>query len=413
MDWKIDYDFFNLSNGIRLITVRKVFQPFITIRVYVKNSILLNGSQPGLAHFVEHMIFRGYQPGSKDNIYREIEALGGKIEGNTSREYSDYSLIILKENVEQGLEILADMLTQPAFTAEDIEAEREIIAEEINHSYSRSKMLWDLFAGAIWEQSPFTVPITGTHESISQITVKEVADFYTRCFIGENMVISIIGDIDGVGIAKTIENRFAAIPRGPLNAHRPTVTHTFSKKKTVHIPRESIQSHLVLGYPGVGIQHADIHAFKLINKIVGHGLSSRLYQRLKVSSHLVYSLSSVLSVYEDTGYFAIWTIFSDSKAKTILEVISDEMQRLLHEKIPGQELDNAKIRYKRDFLMTFDSDLSAAGYLASTELLTGNIETVNHTIECINDINRQRLIKLAQHYFQDKNRCMVLIGKTL
>lgn len=406
------YRKFKLANGIRVIAIKKRQRPFVTFKVFVKAGSRHDENLPGLAHLVEHTIFRNYNSKSSSDIYDKIESLGGKIDGNTTKEYTNYSLVILKENFPDGLKILSEILTNPGFEADNIEHEKGIIFEEILNSYSKTMTLWDVFAQTIWKESPLRHPIAGYKDSIREITLKDVLEFYSRYYTGNNIVLVVIGDIDDIGIEKIMGTMFSGIKVGEKNGRKKTFSpHTLNRTKKIHIDKNSLQTQLLVGYPGVGIKAPDINAFKLINKILGNGLSSRLYKKMKVDLHLVYSISSVLAIYEDTGYFAVWTNFNYEKSGSILNTLFKEFDSLKKEKISREELDRAKVRYKRDLLINYDTDYSLADFLGTSLLLTGKIKTFDDIIREINSVGVNQLFDLANTYFREENRFILSLGK--
>ncbi len=409
----MEYKKLELSNGIRVIAVKKPTQPLVVVRVFVKAGSRYDDENPGLAHLLEHLFFSSAILKKNGDIYYRIESLGGKIDGNTTKEYLDISLVILKENFRMGLQLLSNILINPHFTKKKVENEKDIVIEEIKNSYSKTKILWDVFAQTIWKESPLRNPILGTIDSIREISLENVLDFYIRYYTGKNIVLSVIGDIDYKELEEMMESLFARINSGQRTTIDQSILPTFNTTKRIHIEKKSIQTQLMVGYPAVSIRSPYLSGFKLINKILGNGATSRLYRRLRCDLHLVYSLTSVLSIYEETGYFAVWANYNDEKSSVIFRTILKEFDLLKRDKIPEKELDLAKIRYRRDLLINFETDYSLAGFLGIEELLTEKIKTFADIITGINSIDSDDLFCLCNKYFMDNNRFTVSIGKKL
>jgi len=407
----MDFKRYTLDNGLRVMALKKPEQPLVTFRLFVKCGSRRDNGKRGIAHLLEHMIFRSFQTGMEEDIYSRIEALGGKVEGNTTKEYSDYSLAILKESYIKGLQLFSEMICSPRFSAAGIEAERKIIAEEIVNSYSRLQILWNCYAQTMWQDSPLCDPILGTIESINTITLEDLMDFYSRYYCASNSVLVVIGDIDYSEIEETVSRMFSAMPQGDCLPEPVQAPHILNEKRDAHIEKNALQSHLVVGYPGVGLTHKDLSAFRLLNKIIGNGLSSRLYRLLKVNLHLVYSVSSTLAIYEDTGYFAVWTTFNNRKTDTIIHSINGEITRLKQTGINPDELDRAKIRYKRDLLANYESTHALAGFIGTSLILTRKFRSLHQVIMDIDDVDRDDLYAIAVNYFSEENRYTVSIGK--
>jgi predicted Zn-dependent peptidase len=222
-----------------------------------------------------------------------------------------------------------------------------------------------------------------------------------------------IGDLDPIEIKEKIEKMFSGIKPGEKPGRTTQSNlHSLNSKKEVHINKNSLQTQLVVGYPGVGINDPAINAFKLVNKILGNGVSSRLYKKLRCELHLVYSISSVLAIYEDTGYFAVWTNFNHAKKRLILAAILEEFDLLKKEKICDEELNCAKLRYKRDLLNNYDTDYSFADFLGTSLLFTGKIKELDDVLLEIDSVSSNQIYELAECYFREENLFAVSIGKS-
>jgi len=406
------YEQLKLGNGIRVVVVKKYKCPLVTIKLFVKVGSRQDDALPGLAHLAEHLFLRSYNSSSCNNIYYQIDRLGGKVYASTTKEYTEYSLVILKENFFAGLQLFSEFLTNPNLEEDDIEQEKKIVLEEIINSYSRSNTLWDIFAQAMWEESPLRNPIRGYKDSIQEITGEDVNNFYRQYYTGNNIVIVVIGEIDSIEIHKKMGMMFSGIRKGKqpgitkqLNSH---ILNTSSK---VHITKNSLQTHLLVGFPAVGIKEPTLNAFKLVNKILGNGMSSRLYRKLRIDSRLVYSLSSVLAIYEDAGYFAVWANFNHEKKELILNTLLKEFDSLKKEKICEEELNRAKIRYKIDFLANYDTDHYFADFLGTSLMLTDRIKELEDILLEINSVGYNEVYELANNYFHNDNLFTVSIGK--
>ena len=204
---------------------------------------------------------------------------------------------------------------------------------------------------------------------------------------------------------------FSSLNKNPPQIEEQSTSHVFNDQKNVHLKKRSLQTHLIVGYPGAGINSPDINGLKLLNKILGNGTGSRLYKRLRNDLHLVYSIASVVAIYEDTGYFAIWSNFNNEKYELIIEKISREFDRVKNERISDETLIQAKIRYRRDFLINFETDYSLAGFLGTSELLSGTIETIDDIFDDIESINNDALLNLSNKYFTNSHRFVVTIGR--
>ena len=402
---------FNLANGVRSILIEKPGRLLVTVKVFVKAGSRHDERLPGLAHLVEHLIFGVHNPGNFRNISR-IEGLGGRIQALTTKEYTEYSLVIVKENLCEGLKFLAEIISLPEFENAKIEREKEIITEEILNSYSKLSTLWDIFAQSLWKDSPLRNPICGYTDSIKEISREDIEGFYSNYYTGCGIIIIVIGDIDSIEIQEKINEMFSGIKSGnPAINTIKSQFHILNDKREMHIVKDSLQTHLLLGYPGVSLNAPDINAFRLVNKILGNGESSRLYKQVRVNLNSVYSISSTLALYEDTGYFAVWSNFYHAKKSIILNAIVDEFDSLKKKKIAEAELNHAKVRYKRDLMINHDNDNAFVDFLGTSLLLTGKIKKWEDIIREIDSVTAEQLYELSNAYFCEENYFLVSIGR--
>ncbi len=405
---------FLLSSGLHVIVVRKVLSPLVTFKLFVKVGSRHDQALSGLSHLAEHLIFGNSSTAPLADINGQIDRLGGTINATTTKEFTEYSLVILKENFFAGVQLFSETFNDPTFNLDNLEQEKEIIYEEILNSYGKANTIWDIFAQAIWKESPLRTPICGYKDSLQEITLADIVEFHQKYYCGGNIVIVVVGDIEVTAIHDTFQKMFGGIKNGlpPQKQNQPAI-HTLNRPKDSHLEKNSLQTHLLVGYPGVGINAPPLNTFKLVNKILGNGVSSRLYQKLRHDLHLVYSISSVLAIYEDTGYFSVWTNFNHSKKESVLNAITEEFASLKKIKIQAIELETAKIRYKRDLLLNCETDSSLSDFLGTSLMLTGKIKSFEDIIVEINSVSIDQVYELANSYFCEANRFVVSIGKNM
>jgi predicted Zn-dependent peptidase len=332
-----------LDNGIRLATVSMPHMASVAFGLWTDaGSRHESDHEHGMAHFVEHMLFKGTPTRSAEEISRHIESLGASIDGFTVEDHTAYQVKGPAERFEKLFDVLADLYRNPVFDAEELESEKLVIHEEIAMVRDQpSQYLEDLISEAVWgKDHPLGRSITGTEESLNAFRQEDVSDFHTRAYCGCNTVVSVAGNIDHEAVYDIVSERLADLPAGAPVAYRPAGASP--EQHRFHPDETQEQSHLALSFRSVKRNHPGRFAHKLLNVILGENMSSRLFQTIREQKGLCYEVQSDLAVFSDAGLLQIYLALSPKNLKKALRGITGITDDLRENGVTDQELEEAK-----------------------------------------------------------------------
>lgn len=296
----------------------------------------------GMAHFVEHMLFKGTPQRTAEEISRQVEGTGASIDGFTVEDHTAYQIKGPAEKFGQLFEILADLYSHPVFDADDIASERQVICEEIAMVRDQpAQLLDDLISEAVWgAQHPLGRSITGTEDSLESFTRQDIASFYSRAYRGPQTVISVAGKLDHDTVAEAVAQHFAALPSGENMIPQPANT-TLSQHLSL-LGENQEQTHLALSFRNVDRHHPTRHAHRLLNTVLGENMSSRLFQTIREQRGLCYEVQSDLIHFADAGALQIYLALTPTNLSEALDVIHQILEDLRKNGIQKSELEEAK-----------------------------------------------------------------------
>ncbi len=284
-----------LPNGLRVVTEEMTAVRSVAVGVYVGvGSRHESDRTHGCAHFLEHLLFKGTPTRTAMEISSALDEVGGDFNAFTAKEYTCYHARVLDEDFPTALEVLGDMLTNSTIDAHDVEAEREVILDEIAmHEDDPDDVVHNLFAATAWSGRPLAKPIAGTVESIRAMTCTQIRRYYKRHYVAPNLTIAVAGNLKHAAVVRLVKKAFASVsgdgpPVPPRIAARPAPAHPGEARS----PRQFEQVNVVLGMKGLTRSDPRRHALGVLNAALGGGSSSRLFQEVRENRGLAYSVYS-------------------------------------------------------------------------------------------------------------------------
>ncbi|MFQ6071602.1 MAG: M16 family metallopeptidase [Methanosarcinales archaeon] len=404
-----------LDSGLRIITVERPCTKTLATRVYIKVGSRYDGHFLGLSHFLEHILFQGSKNYSKKDIYGIVEGFGGKINALTTQEYMCINLVVIYKYFDQCLDVLADIIINPNIDESDIASEKLVVAEEIKRELDTEHIVFDAFSHAIWLRHLLRNPILGNLTDVNKIQLEHVKAHYHKYFTPDNTVIAIAGNFKYDSIIPKIKNKFKNYNKPyegnkisfPKNIHEPPIL----EKREVFMPMDIHQTHLVLGWHGVGMNHKDKHALKLLDRILGTGGSSRLYQRIREKEKLVYNIHSTSFNYEEVGYIAIYAATDPNKVEFVIKSILQEIEKLQKEPVSNAELASTKTALEGSLTLNFETNYRLAGIYGIEELLH-HIEPFDKYLDKIKKVTKEDIQRVANKYFNIDNYVCIQVGRS-
>ena len=398
-----------LPNGLRLLTERMPHVRSVSIGVW-----LARGSrhepieQSGIAHFVEHMLFKGTATRSAEDIAQTIDSIGGQMDAFTSKEYAGYYLKVLDEHVPLAVEVLADIVMRPAFAEDDIAREKKVVLEEIKMvEDTPDDLVHEIFSEHLWENHPLGRPILGTPDSVSALSRDVLRHYFTSTYAAPNLIVAAVGNIEHQQVRALIERAFEGLPvDGTPLAERPprVVPHVIVRNKELE------QSHVCLGTSGFKQDHVDRFASYALNTVLGGSMSSRLFQNVREKRGLAYAVFSGLSAYRDAGAMTIYAGCANEAVGELIDVVVGEIRRLKEEPMSDDELRRAKDHLKGSLMLGLESTSSRMSHLARQEMYRDQTFSLDDMLAAIEKVTADDVLKLADRFFTNGSLAVTVLG---
>ncbi len=405
-----DIETTTLPNGLRIISERMAHVRSISLGVWIRSGSRREvGPEGGISHFIEHMVFKGTKHRSAEEIARSVDSIGGGLDAFTAKEMVSYNTKVLDEHLPLAFDVLADLVLNPLFRAEDIEKEKGVILEELKMEVDNPEyLLHEIFSSNFWKDHPLGKPILGTRDTVRAFNQDMLRDYYGRYYTPANILITAAGNLHHEHLVDLVRERFENLRlTGQLPPETPPVPHArlvFRNKTSLE------QTHLYMGVPGYAFPHKLRFACYALNTVLGGGMSSRLFQNIREKQGLAYAVYSELSMYRDAGCMAIYAGTSVESAAKVVESIVKEFRELKETLVPEDELRRAKDHLKGSLMLSLESTSSRMGNLARQELYFDHFFTLDEMLQSIEDITADQLQAIAQEFFDPKNITLAMLG---
>ncbi len=400
-----------LPNGFRIVTESMPYVRSVSLGVWVGSGSRVElVPENGLSHFIEHMVFKGTQNRSAEDIAKSVDSIGGGLDAFTSKELVSFNTKVLDEHLPYAFDVLSDLVLNPLFREEDIEKEKGVILEEIKMEADQPEfVLHEAFIGNFWKGHGLGRPILGTKETVKKFTREMLLDYYGRVYSPENITITAAGNLEHDEIVRLVSSRFAGLsPREELTLGPPPKTHApiiLKKKESLE------QVHIAMGVPCYPLAHARRFPLYILNTVLGGGMSSRLFQDIREKQGLAYAVYSELNLFSDTGCFTVYAGTAAETAKKVVDSVVGEFRRLKDELISTEELRRAKDHLKGSLMLSLESTSSRMSNLARQELYFNRFMSMDEMLENIEAVDRDEVQKVAQEFFQSEDIAVAILGR--
>jgi predicted Zn-dependent peptidase len=384
-----------LANGLRVATDRIDTVDTVSLGIWVDVGTRHESAEiNGVAHFLEHMAFKGTRRRSALAIAEEIEAVGGHLNAYTSRESTAYYAKVLKEDVPLALDILSDILQNSTFEPEEIERERAVILQEIGQANDTpDDIVFDHFQECAYPDQAMGRPVLGTPEIIRKIERETVIGYLRNHYGARRMVLAAAGHLDHDRITVLAEALLGGLPaQQPVTSEPARYAGGDSREQ-----RGLEQLHLVLGFPGVVLGDPDYYAASVLSTAFGGGMSSRLFQEIREKRGLVYAIHSFVHGYRDGGLFGIYAGTGEAEAAELVPAMCNEVIRL-DDGLTPVELNRAKTQMKAGLLMSLESTSARCEQLAQHLLIHGTPFDPLEIVERIEAVDDDAVRRVVSHW---------------
>ena len=399
-----------LPNGLTIITEEMEHIRSVSIGIWIKTGSRDEDPQwNGISHFIEHMVFKGTQNRSAEEIARQVDSIGGNMDAFTAKECVCFNVKVLDEHIPIALDVLSDLVLNPVFDVQDIARERGVILEEIKMDEDNPDYLvHEIFTQNFWKDHPLGKPILGTKDTVKRFDREPVAEFYAQRFSPGNVTICAAGHLKHQEFVELVAKHFQ---------HMKPVKNGFHSPQPKIVPRiimrnkkalEQVQ--ICVGVPSHPIAHDQRHTSYILNTLLGGGMSSRLFQNIRERQGLAYAIYSDLSPYRDTGCLSVYAGTSRESASKVVQSIVSEFRKLKQERVPDDELRRAKDQLKGSLMLSLESSTARMSNLARQEMYFDRFYGLDELIEKIEEVQAEDLQNLAKEFFHTESIAVTVLG---
>lgn len=407
---KETYNYHILSNGIRVIH-KQVNTPISHVGFIVNTGTRDEiENENGIAHFIEHLIFKGTQKRSTYQVLSYLENVGGDLNAYTTKEETFFYASIINTYIERAFELLSDIVFHSSFHKEDIETEKDVVIEEIkSYKDNPSELIFDEFENILFDGHPLGTNILGTNRSVKSFTKQKIKNFIQRNYHTNQMVISIVGNVNFKKCVRLSQKYFEIITQ----TNRPYQRQNFTDFAVRHQVKKqrSIQAHALIGRALPLFSEKKNQTAVLLNNILGGpGLNTRLNLAIREKNGYVYTIESIYSPLSDAGLFSVYTASDSKNLDKIIELIHKEMQKLRTQKLGSLQLHRAHLQLIGQIYIFHESNLNEMLSIGKNHLIYKDVEKITQIVEKIKSITSSDLLELANEIF-DKDYLSSLIYK--
>lgn len=393
------YDFTKLPNGLRVITETMPSVRSVSIGCWVDTGTRDENleHEHGASHFLEHLLFKGSETLSAREVTETLDAIGAESNAFTSKETTCYWTRLLDQDVATGFDILSEIIQRPAFRANEIDSERQVVIEEINmNDDDPSDVAFENFSTAAFLGHPLEAPVLGTRDSIRGLTRDDIMGYWERRYGTSSLVVAAVGNLEHDDIVTMVEERFGEWDGG-------SVDHSFEEMEPAArvelTRRDTEQAHILIGGKGLRRDDKRRFSYQVLNHIMGSGMSSRLFREVREERGLAYSVYAFRLAYADAGAWGVYVGTTPSQTDTALKVIRDELDKVMEEGVTEAELERAKGSMRGGLALSLEDSNSRMVRLGRDELAGMPHLSTDERLERIDAVTREDVQNVAREMY--------------
>jgi predicted Zn-dependent peptidase len=399
-----------LDNGVRIVTESHPFTRAVSVGIFAElGTRHEDQKKAGITHFLEHMVFKGTRKRNAYELAKALDAVGGDLNAYTSREYTCFHATSLKEHLSLSLDVLTDLVTGAKLTREDFIKERDVIVEEIKMSKDTlEEYILDVYLEKAYEGQDLAIPILGTEESLAELKRTDLVEHYKSMFRGQRMIVSVAGPVEHDQVVAQVEKVLSKLPkRTPeLKQKTPRI-----RRVQEYIERPSEQAHLLVGLPSCSYKSNMRFESFVVNDLLGGGVTSRLYQKIREDKGLVYSVYSFLQSFVDSGLLLIYAGTGAENALDVLKIMKTELERLADKGIKPSELAMFKTQVKGQILLGAEDMENRMNSLGINEMVFGEYKPIDEVISEIDEVSVKSLKDYIKRYVNTDETSVMVMGE--
>ncbi len=399
-----------LHNGVRIVTQNIGYMHTVTTGIWVANGTRSEAPEDnGVAHFIEHMLFKGTERRNAQQITREIDSMGGILNAFTGHEYVCYYAKVLAKFLPRAADLLADIFLNSTFPPEEIERERKVVLQEIKmRDDSPEECIHDQFHQNFWQGQMLGMPVLGSEETIGGLSRTAILSHKSSRYRPQDIIIAAAGNVNHDELVALLAPLFSEIS----SPWQPLVNDRFPlpEKKICTTVREMEQTLVCLGTRSLRYDHEDRYALFLLTTILGGGMSSRLFQEIREKKGLAYSVYSYIVPHADSGALVTYAGTEKDHCREVIDIAQREMTRFVAEPVPQDELDAAREQLKGKTLMSLESSDSLMTRLAKNEIYLQKQQPIDDVLAHYDAVHSEDLQRVSRELFRSEFLHLEVMG---
>lgn len=398
-----------LPHGLTVVSERIPGIRSVSLGVWVKAGSRTDTlDKMGMAHFIEHMLFKGTATRSPFDIANELESLGGTLNAFTTRNITCYYACVLDEHLPIAVDVLSDMISNSVLPPDEIDREKSVVIEEI-HSASDvpEELVQDSFTDLVLNPLPEGKPILGTDDTVNSILRSDITDYMSRLYTPKNIVIAAAGNLTHEQLVREVEKRFSSSYISDSGSFENSTVNT---DKRMVISRDIAQSHICIGGKTIGYNDSRHVTLWLLSTILGSGMSSRLFQNIREKLGLAYSIYSFTELLASAGIFATYAATDVINQEKVIQLILKEYRKAAAKKVSKKTLTDAKNQMIGGLVLSLESSYNRMTRLAKNEIYFQEYREIDDTIHRITRVTPDEICDLSETLFADSNIKTVIVA---
>lgn len=400
-----------LKNGITILLEPMKETRSISMCIFVKNgSVYENNENNGISHFIEHMLFKGTYKRNAHDLAEEMDSIGASFNAYTSSEHTCYYFKVLDTYFDLAAEILSDMYLNPKFDEKDIAKEKGVVIEEINMSEDTpDDIVFEKLQCEIMKNTPYGRTVLGSRKNVVGFNHDIISNYYNDHYRTDNTIISVAGNFACDDMYNKLEMLFG--DKKPSDIEDKFTFSVSQKQSAVKTEKDIEQLHICISFPGISLLDERNYVMTAMNTILGGGMSSILFQKIREENGLAYSIYSFPSSYGLSGLFSIYTALNYEQLKPAITLIINELKNFKKNKINEKILNKVKVQLKCNHLLALENSSNRASFLGRYETVFGRIPTTEEIEKKIDAITENNVKNLADEIFNFDKMSISIVGK--
>lgn len=400
-----------LSNGITVITEELPYLRSSSFGIWVKaGSANEDENNNGIAHIIEHMLFKGTHSRNAKQIADEMAKIGGNVNAFTSKECTSYYATTLSEHLPIAIDIISDMLMNSLIDEKALKKEKGVIIEEIDmYDDSPEDLVHEMLQQRIWKNHPLGYMISGTKKIVRRVTREQILDFMDAYYVGENMIISVAGNFKSSDVFALLEEKFGKIKAKSTRILKETGRPEYNKVICKR-DKDIEQMHCNIAFDSISYLSEERYTLSILNSILGGSINSRLFQKIRENSGLTYSIYSYGSSYRETGLFHIYAAMNPAQTALVVKKIYQILLDIKKKGVTPEELRMTKEQIKTELILGNESAKSRMNSNGKSMINRGRIVPIEEMIDGIESVSQAHVLDFANRYFDLNKASISLVG---